>query len=154
MNYNKHKNFSFFILFLLCSYRQLSLKINVFGTISENIKCPLYVRPICLLVQNCSPLHRQTNLWLCGRCCAHLFVLINTDLSEQLPCTLLFFRWFWSEFWISFKFHKPVSLTYRPKNDMFCLLITFSFPFWYLILRLHSQTWWRFYLFILREKVP
>ena len=36
MNYNKHKNFSFFILFLLCSYRQLSLKINVFGTVSEN----------------------------------------------------------------------------------------------------------------------
>ena len=36
MNYNKHKNFSFFILVLLCSYRQLSLKINVFGTISEN----------------------------------------------------------------------------------------------------------------------
>ena len=28
-----------------------------------------------------------------------------------------------------FKFHKPVRKTYRPKNDFFCLLIKFSFPF-------------------------
>ena len=29
-----------------------------------------------------------------------------------------------------FKFQKPVSKTYRPKNVIFfCLLITFSFPF-------------------------
>ena len=39
------------------------------------------------------------------------------------------------EFWISFEFHKPVSKTYRPKKDIFYLLMTFSFPFWYLILR-------------------
>ena len=66
--------------------------------------------------------------------------------SEQLPCarvtafsrTSLFLERFWREFWISFKFHKPVSKTYRPKNDIFCLLITFSFPFWYLILRMRS----------------
>ena len=38
-----------------------------------------------------------------------------------------------------FKFQKPVSKTYRPKNVIFfCLLITFSFPFWYLIRRMRS----------------
>ena len=68
--------------------------------------------------------------------------------SEQLPCACvtafsrirLFLERFWREFWISFKFskfHKPVSKTYRPKNDIFCLLITLSFPFWYLLL--HSS---------------
>ena len=30
---------------------------------------------------------------------------------------------------ISFKSHKPVSKTYRPKNDNFCLLMTLSSPF-------------------------
>ena len=58
-------------------------------------------------------------------------------LSEQLPCarvmefswTSLFLEWFWCKFWISFKCHKPGSKTYRPKNDVFCLLITFSFLF-------------------------
>jgi len=62
----------------------------------------------------------------------------------QLPCALvtafsltsLFLERFWREFWISFKFLKPVSKTYRPKNDIFCFLITFNFPFWYLILRI------------------
>ena len=47
--------------------------------------------------------------------------------SEQLPCdrvtsfsqTSLFLERFWREFWISFKFHKPVSKTYRCKNDIF-----------------------------------
>ena len=66
--------------------------------------------------------------------------------SEQLPRaritafsrTSLFLQRFWRELWISFKFHKPVSKTYRPKNDIFCLLITFNFPFWYLILRIRS----------------
>ena len=50
--------------------------------------------------------------------------------SEQLTCprvtafsrTSLFLERFWREFWISFKFHKPVSETYRPKNYIFCLL--------------------------------
>ena len=62
--------------------------------------------------------------------------------SEQLPCarvtaiswTSLFLERFWREIWISFNFHIPVSKTYRLKNDIFCFLITFSFPFWYLIL--------------------
>ena len=66
--------------------------------------------------------------------------------SEQLSCdrvtkfsrSSLFLEPFWREFWISFKFHKPASKTYRPKNDIFCLLITFSFPFWYFILRMRS----------------
>ena len=73
--------------------------------------------------------------------------------SQQLPCvrvtvfprTSIFLEWFWHEFWISFKFHKPVSKTYRLKNDIFCLLLKFSFPFWYLVLRMRSETW---------EKVP
>ena len=26
------------------------------------------------------------------------------------------------------KFHKPYSKTYRPKSDIFCLLMKFSFP--------------------------
>ena len=45
------------------------------------------------------------------------------------------FRTFLARILNIFKFHKPVSKTYRPKND-FCLLITFSFPFWYPILRI------------------
>ena len=57
--------------------------------------------------------------------------------SEQLPCTLVkafsrtsLFLGFLREFLISFKFHKPVSKTYKPKNDTLCFLtVTFSFPF-------------------------
>ena len=41
-----------------------------------------------------------------------------------LSRTSLFLERFWCEFWKSFKFLKPVSKTYRPKNDIFCLLIT------------------------------
>ena len=36
---------------------------------------------------------------------------------------------------------KPTDL----KIIFFCLIITFSFPFWYLILRMLSYTWWKFY---------
>ena len=36
---------------------------------------------------------------------------------------------FWRQFRTSFKSHKPVSKTYRPKNDIFDLLEAFSFPF-------------------------
>ena len=47
--------------------------------------------------------------------------------SEQLPCarvlafsqTSLFLKRFWREFWLSFKFYKPVSKTYRPENYIF-----------------------------------
>ena len=47
--------------------------------------------------------------------------------SEQLPCTRvtafsrtsLFLERFWCELRISFKSHKAVSKTYRPKNDIF-----------------------------------
>ena len=47
---------------------------------------------------------------------------------------------------ISFKSHKAVDKTYRPKNDNFCLLMTLRFPFWYLnILRTRSYTWRRFH---------
>ena len=64
--------------------------------------------------------------------------------SEQLPCTRvtvlsrtsLFLERFWREFRISFKSHKPVSKTYRPKNNIFCLLVTLGFHFWYLMLRM------------------
>ena len=67
-------------------------------------------------------------------------------LRGQLPCTrVTAFSWtssflelFLHEFWISSKFHKPVSKTYRPKNDIFWLLITLNFLFWYLILRMRS----------------
>ena len=52
--------------------------------------------------------------------------------------TSLFLVLFWSKFWISFKFHIPVSETYRPKNDIFSLLIKFSFPFRYRIRRMLS----------------
>ena len=63
----------------------------------------------------------------------------HTARSDQLLCarvtafssTSLFLELFWSEFWISFKFHIPVSETYRPKNHIFSLLIKFSFPFGY-----------------------
>ena len=67
-------------------------------------------------------------------------------LRGRLPCTrVTAFSWtssflelFLHEFWISSKFHKPVSKTYRPKNDIFWLLITLNFLFWYLILRMRS----------------
>ena len=40
--------------------------------------------------------------------------------------TSLFLERFWREFRIS-KSHKPVSKTYRPKNDNFCLLMMLRF---------------------------
>ena len=69
----------------------------------------------------------------------------STTRSEQLPCARatefsrnsLFLERFWRE-WLSFKFHKSVSKTYRYDNDIICLLPTFSFTFWYLILWLRS----------------
>ena len=48
--------------------------------------------------------------------------------------TSLFLERVWREFGISFKSHKPVSKSYRPKNDNFCLLMTPSFPFFFDIL--------------------
>ena len=70
----------------------------------------------------------------------------NPELvSRHSHGPLYFLKRFWREFWISSKFHKPVSKTYRPENDIFWLLITWSFLFWYLILRMRSLTWWRFY---------
>ena len=42
--------------------------------------------------------------------------------------TSLFLERFWREFRIS-KSHKPVSKTYRPKNDNFSLLMTLPFSF-------------------------
>ena len=46
------------------------------------------------------------------------------------------------EFRISFKSHKPVSKTYRPKNDNFCLFMTLRFPFWYLYTSNAFIAWW------------
>ena len=34
----------------------------------------------------------------------------------------------------TFKSHKPVSKTFRPENEIFCLLKTFRFPFGYLMI--------------------
>ena len=69
----------------------------------------------------------------------HLYFSSGTiTRSEQLSgaCvtvlsrTSLFLERFWREFSDIFKFQKPVSKTYRPKNVIFfCLLITFSFLF-------------------------
>ena len=79
--------------------------------------------------------------------------------SEKLPCTrdtaFLWTSLFWERFcWelrISFKSHKAVDKTYRPKNDNFCLLMTLRFPFWYLnILRTRSYTWRRFHFRVKR----
>ena len=52
----------------------------------------------------------------------------------QFSRTSLFSERFWSEFWIFFKFHKPVSNFNRPKNEIFCLLITLSFLSRYVVL--------------------
>ena len=57
----------------------------------------------------------------------------------------LFLGRFWREFRISSTCQKPVSKTYRPTNDNFCLLMTLRFPFWYLILRMRAYTWQRFH---------
>ena len=43
--------------------------------------------------------------------------------------TSLFLERFRSEFRIFFKSNKPVSKTYRPQNDNFCLLMTLRFLF-------------------------
>ena len=56
---------------------------------------------------------------------------------EQLPCThvtafsqtSLFLERFWRELRISFKSHKAVSKTYRPRNDIFFIVMTLCFPF-------------------------
>ena len=49
--------------------------------------------------------------------------------TEPLPCTRVFLERFFRESRISSKSHKPVSKTYRPKNDNFCLLMTLGFHF-------------------------
>ena len=66
--------------------------------------------------------------------------------SEQLPCarvtafsrTSLFLERFWREFWIFFNSTNPSARPTDLKLVFFCLLITFSFPFWYFILRMPS----------------
>ena len=50
--------------------------------------------------------------------------------------TSLFLERFGANFEYLFKFLKPFRKTYRPKNDTFYLLITFSFAFYSPILRL------------------
>ena len=47
------------------------------------------------------------------------------------------------EFWISFKFQKPVNKTNRPKNDSFSLLVFLVFDILYF--ECAHKTWWRFY---------
>ena len=37
-----------------------------------------------------------------------------------------------------FKIQQTSQQNLQPKNDVFCLLITFGFPFWYVILRIRS----------------
>ena len=66
--------------------------------------------------------------------------------SEQLPCvrvavcsrTSLFLERFWHEFWNLLNSTNQWANPTDPKMIFFCLIITFSFPFWYLILRMHS----------------
>ena len=53
--------------------------------------------------------------------------------------TSLFLERFWREFRISLNSHKPVSKTYRPKNDNFCLLMTHVFLFDIFLLRMRSR---------------
>ena len=87
------------------------------------------IKPVCSLV--------HTSSFFLSIICHSLEPI---TWSEQIPCaratsfswTSLFLEWFWCKFWISFKFHKLVSKAYRPKNDNCCLLIIFSFPFFYL----------------------
>ena len=53
--------------------------------------------------------------------------------------TSLFWERFWRKFGISVNSHKPVSKTYKPKNGIFDILMTLSFPFDdILILRMRS----------------
>ena len=44
------------------------------------------------------------------------------------------FETVWPEFRISFKSHKPVSKTYRPKKDNLFVLMALRFPLWYLMI--------------------
>ena len=61
--------------------------------------------------------------------CAHVTAFLRTSLLLER---------FWRRFWISLystnQSAKPTDL----KMIFFCLLIKFSFPFWYLILRMRS----------------
>ena len=64
--------------------------------------------------------------YICGQL-LHLWPRQPITRSEQLPSarvtafsrTSLFLERFWRKCWISFKFHKPVSKTNKPKNDIF-----------------------------------
>ena len=80
--------------------------------------------------------------------------------SEQLPCafvtvfsrTSLFLESFWTNVEYFFKFHKTSQQNLQTWKWYFLPFNTFSFPFWYLILRMGLQIWWRFYF--RRKKCP
>ena len=56
--------------------------------------------------------------------------------------TSFFSERFWREFRISFKSHKPVSKTYRPKKDNFCLFMHFLYTSNAFI------AWWMFHFLV------
>ena len=60
----------------------------------------------------------------------------NPDRATSMSSCLTAFSWtslflegFWRKFFISFKFHKLVSKTYRPKNDIFLHFNNVQFSF-------------------------
>ena len=76
---------------------------------------------------------------------AHNVERATSMYSRAFLQTSLFLERFWRQFRTSSRSQKPVSKTYRPTNDNFCLLMTLRFPFWYLILRMRPYTWQRFH---------
>ena len=76
---------------------------------------------------------------------AHNVERATSMYSTAFLQTSLFLERFWRQFRTSSRSQKPVSKTYRPTNDNFCLLMTLRFPFWYLIFRMRPYTWQRFH---------
>ena len=73
----------------------------------------------------------------CTTCSSHEPITLSEDLPYSrvtaFLLTSLFLELFRREFRKSFKFHKPVTKTLSRQNDIFVLLMTFTFLFWYLI---------------------
>ena len=79
---------------------------------------------------------KKGDLWVCKVLHAYRIKQEPITRSEQLPCACVtafsrtsFYNGFGANFGYLLNFTKPVSKTYRPKNDVFCLLIHLVFLF-------------------------
>ena len=88
--------------------------------------CSWQTRTSCIVLSPCQTVkfaYRKVNC----KCWIIKVTQISGDSHEQEPITRsvqlpsLFLERFLREFWVPFKFHKPDSKTYRPKNGIYFL---------------------------------